>query len=212
MDKVIDKINRLKKMQGFLQLNYSKGFKYIDKAGEFMNNIYEDNILSYTMDPRGLTVYINEKQQLKVDSNNLWMSFIEPEDFESQTKAFISKADFVRDIFSPEKFTRIGWRMYFVYNCEKALSEIITYDFSEKERLEDITISRKIQDFKCRINVSNVKNKDTQKKALMFDVDIFNEKISINNSDFQKVVEDLNQIKDIYKSDALLKTINNFIR
>ena len=39
----ISKINKLKKIEGFIQLNYTKGFKYIDKAGEFFNCFYNED-------------------------------------------------------------------------------------------------------------------------------------------------------------------------
>jgi hypothetical protein len=118
MGKKVDKINNLIKTESFLQLDFSRGFKYIDKAGEFLNNIYKgDTPPPYVINPDEMLVKISDKIELKVSPNNLWIHFIRPDDFSSQRQMFFEKANLVHNLFEPEQYTRIGWRHYLIYEC-----------------------------------------------------------------------------------------------
>lgn len=211
MSKKIQKINNLKKLEGFLQLNFSKGFKYVDKAGEFFNHFYDgDNFPRHVMDPTGMTVKIDEKTQLKVSPHHLWMHFVEPDSFDYQSREFMDKAKLVNSIFEPEKYTRIGWRSYLVYECGETYPDIIPKDCIKGE-FSEIVFTKKIEAFDSRISVSKLVKEGANTKAILFDIDIFN-KPDINATDFNKISAFLKEIENAYKSDVLLEVVNDLLK
>lgn len=212
MSKKIQKINNLKKLEGFLQLNFSKGFKYVDKAGEFFNNFYEnDKFPLHIMDPSGMTVKIDEKTQLKASPHHLWMHFVEPHSFDYQIREFQKKADLVNSIFEPAKYTRVGWRIYFVYESGSTYPNIIPNDYLNNEEFSEIVFSKKIKGFDSRISVSRLIKQASDVKAILFDIDIF-KKEDFSSIDYFKINEILKGIESAYKSDILLKLINDLLK
>lgn len=211
MSKKIQKINNLKKLEGFLQLNFSKGFKYVDKAGEFFNHFYDgDNFPRHVMNPTGMIVKIDEKTQLKVSPHHLWMHFVESGSFDYQRREFFNKAKLVNSIFEPEKYTRIGWRNYLVYECGETYPDIIPKDCIKGE-FSEIVFTKKIEDFDSRISVSKLVKEGTSTKAILFDIDIFN-KQDIDAKDFNQINTFLRDIENAYKSDALLEVVNDLLK
>ena len=212
MSKVINKINNLKKLEGFLQLNYFKGFKYVDKAGEFFNNFnFDDKFPPHVMDPTGMTVKIDEKTQLKTSPYHLWMHFVEPDSFDYQRREFMKKAELVNSIFEPEKYTRIGWRSYLVYDCGNTYPKILPDGFLNDLELNEIVFTKKIDDFNLRIRVSKLIKEDSQDKAILFDIDIFLEK-NVKRADFNQISGFLSKMEEVYKSNDLLNLFNNLLK
>ncbi len=211
MSKKIQKINNLKKLEGFLQLNFVKGFKYIDKAGEFFNNFCEeDKFPRHVMDLTGMTIKIDEKTQLKVSPHHLWMRFVEPDSFGYQSSKFLKKATLVNSIFEPEKYTRIGWRNYLVYECGDIYPDIISKDCIKGE-FSKIVFTKKIKTFDSRISVSRLVEEGTNTKAILFDIDIF-KKQEIESMEFAQINTFLKGIEDAYKSEALLDVVNDLLK
>lgn len=212
MSKKIQKINNLKKIEGFLQLNFSKGFKYVDRAGEFFNNFYEGDVFpKHVMDPTGMTVKIDEKTQLKVSPHHLWMHFVEPDSFDYQSREFLKKATLVNSIFEPEKYTRIGWRSYLVYECGNAYPDIIPNDCLKGGEFSEIVFTKKIEKFDSRISVSKLIEEGANNKAILFDIDIF-KKEDIGSENYSNVSSILKDIEGAYKSDALLEIVNDLLK
>ncbi len=212
MSKKIQKINNLKKLEGFLQLNFSKGFKYVDKAGEFFNNFYEGDVFpKHVMDPTGMTVKIDEKTQLKVSPHHLWMHFVEPDSFDYQSREFLKKATLVNSIFEPGKYTRIGWRNYLVYECGDKYPEIIPNDCLKGGEFSEIVFTKNIEKFDSRISVSKLIKEGENTKAILFDIDIF-KKEDISPENYSDVSSILKDIENAYKSDALLEVVNDLLK
>jgi hypothetical protein len=212
MSKKIQKINNLKKLEGFLQLNFVKGFKYVDKAGEFFNNFYEgDKFPKHVMDPTGMTVKIDEKTQLKVSPYHLWMHFVEPDSFDYQSREFLKKAALVNSIFEPEKYTRIGWRNYLVYECGDTYPAIIPSDYLKGGEFSEVVFTKKIETLDSRISVSKLIKEETSTKAILFDIDIF-KKEDISSENYSSVSSVLKDIENAYKSDALLEIVNDLLK
>jgi len=211
MSKKIQKINNLKKLEGFLQLNFSKGFKYVDKAGEFFNHFYVgDNFPKHVMDPTGMTVKIDEKTQLKVSPHHLWMHFVEPDSFDYQSSEFINKANLVDSIFEPEKYMRIGWRSYLVYECGETYPDIVPKGCIKGE-FSEIVFTKNIESFDSRISVSKLVKEGANTKAILFDIDIF-KKQEVNSTDFNQIATFLKDIESAYKSDTLLEVVNDLLK
>lgn len=212
MSKKIKKINSLKKAEGFIQLNFSKGFKYVDKAGEFFNHFYVGDIYpAHVMDPTGMTVKIDEKTQLKVTAHNLWMHFVRPETFDYQSREFVKKATLVNSIFEPEKYTRIGWRNYLIYECENTYPNIIPNDYLKGSDFSEIVFTKKIDGFDSRISVSKLVKEKTDTKAVLFDIDLF-KKEDISREKFTNISILLDNIEKAYKSEVLLEVVNDLIK
>jgi hypothetical protein len=207
----IKKINNLKKAEGFIQLNYSKGFKYIDKAGEFFNHFYDGDIFPpHLMNPEEMVIKISEKIQLKSSPHNLWMHFVEPGSFEFQKNEFNEKALLVDNIFEPETYTRIGWRNYLIFECDK-YPNIIPDDLLGGGDFSEISFTKKISSFSAKITISKlITNNDTKNKAVLFDIDLFKQEI-ISRDNFSKIKLYLNEIEKAYQSDELLLLINGII-
>lgn len=211
MSRKVNKINNLKKLDGFLQINYSKGFKYIDKAGEFMNNLYKgERFPKHAMDPTGMIVKFDEKTQLKVSPHHLWMHFVEPDSFDCQREDFKQKMILVNSIFEPEKYTRVGWRSYLVYDCGSSYPNIISIDFLDGADFHEIVFSKKVNGFDSRISVSKLVKEGGDTKAILFDIDIFVEE-KIERDNFDKILSLLKDIEEVYKSDNLLDVINKLL-
>lgn len=207
----INSINSLKKLEGFLQLNYSKGFKYVDKAGEFFNEFYSGgNFPPHVMYPTGMTVKINEKTQLKASPHNLWMHFVEPEAFDYQSLEFMNKAILVNSIFEPETYTRIGWRNYLVYECKKSDPSIIPSNLLDGGEFNEIVFTKDIGKFKSRISISRLVQESTSAKAILFDIDLF-QKENIDRSDFEKISSFLRDMEAAYQSETLLNLVNKLL-
>ena len=207
----IKKINNLKRLEGFLQLNYLKGFKYVDKAGEFINNLYKGGKYpGHAMDPTGMIIKFDEKTELKVSPHHLWMRFIEPDSFDYQRQDFEKKATLVNSIFEPAEYTRIGWRSYFVYECGNTYPKVVSLDFLSGADFGEIVFTKKLKDFDSRISVSRIIKKENSAKAILFDIDIFY-KEKITRDDFAKISTLLKDIEDAYKSEELLNIINSLL-
>lgn len=65
MNKVIQKLNKLKNPESFIQLDTIKGFKYIDKAGEIVNIYHRNN--SAPKFQMGLNSLVIEQPKDKID-------------------------------------------------------------------------------------------------------------------------------------------------
>lgn len=213
MNKKIQKINNLKKLEGFVQLNFVKGFKYVDKAGEFFNHLYVgDNCPQYAMDPTGMAVKINEKTELKVSPHNLWMHFVEPDSLDLQKREFVKKAELANSIFEPEKYTRIGWRNYFVYDSGDSYPSIIPKDYLQDSEFNEIVFTKKINSLEARMRISKLIKPENTTKAILFDIDLFVKKDFDRENFLSELNRLMNQIETAYRSEELLNLINGLLK
>lgn len=213
MSKKIQKINNLNKIEGFIQLNFVKGFKYVDKAGEFFNHFYVgDNFPKYAMDPYGMTIKIDEKTELKVSPHNLWMHFVEPDSFDLQKREFVKNADLVNLIFEPEKYTRVGWRNYLVYDSGDSYPNIIPKDYLKGSEFNEIVFTKKVNGFEVRVSVSKLIKHASTTKAILFDIDLFKKEDFVRENFSNKLNDLMNQLEATYKSEELLGLINDLLK
>lgn len=213
MSNKIQKINNLKKLEGFIQLNFVKGFKYVDKAGEFFNHFFVgDNFPKHVMDPTGMTVKIDEKTELKVSPYHLWMHFVEPASFDLQMQNFIRKAELANSIFEPEKYTRIGWRNYLVYDSGSSYPNIIPKDYLQNSEFNEIVFTKKINGLDARVSVSRLTNPENKTKAILFDIDLFKKEDLTRKNFLSEINSSMTQIEAAYKSDELLSLVNDLLK
>ena len=140
------------------------------------------------------------------------MHFIEPDTFDCQSRMFLEKAILVNSIFEPEKYTRIGWRSYLVYECGDKYPSIIPEGYLEGSEFNEIVFTKIIDNLDVRISVSKITKEEANTKAILFDID-FSRSKDFNNEDFSNnIMSFLHTIEEAYKSEDLLAIINNLLK
>ena len=213
MSKKITKINSLKKTEGFLQVNYDKGFKYLDSAGEFMNSLYEtgNKTPGHFITPEGMRVIFSEKKEIKLSPYSLWLHFVEPISFDEQKKELLHKIDLVNSIIQPQKYTRIGWRCYLAYPCGENYPKILPDDILAGGAFAEVVFTKKINEFDSKISVSTAVNLDKNEKVILFDIDIY-KIINIKRENFDEIKILIEKIEAAFNSDDLLDSVNFMLK
>lgn len=209
----ITKITNLKLVESFCQINYLKGFKYIDSAGQILN-LYQknDGTVKYQMSPDQLVIYdpTKEIQELKVANFDIWLHFTEPNNLGEVERLSLQEMSKILPIIDVEDLLRIGWRNFY----------ILELDDSQKNKFEKIletdggkingfTMVDESKDIKLAVNVSLViKNDHSKKPAILFDLDTF-QKDKISRSTIKEKFE---KIRDSINGDSTLKLINAIIK
>lgn len=210
----IKKLNQLQHTDSFMQINYLRGFKYIDKAGEIVNTFFTDKVEPpYQMSQRALIIKEDEasSKTYKVAVNNVWYHNSEPENFGNLENDFRRKATDILNLLEVEEITRIGWRNYFIYELQNleeknaVLRKLLPIARSEFSNLGFEVV---INGFKCKFIVEGAEKQDESKTpAIIFDIDC-----SFNFTDSPIDVEDiapqLENIRDVYNSKDILEIIN----
>ena len=94
MSKAIQKLNKLKNPESFIQVNTIKGFKYVDKAGEIVNAYHKNNSApQFQMGLNGLVVEQPKDKidELRVTAQVIWAKFSE-----------INSLDLISTLFAKE--------------------------------------------------------------------------------------------------------------
>jgi hypothetical protein len=214
MSNPIKKLNKLKNTESFMQINTVKGFKYIDKAGEIVNQYHVGDIVpNFEMNLNGLVIKEpkNKIYELKITAQMIWAKFNEIDSLDMIENLFNNESKSILKILDVEKVNRIGWRNHFVFefknkeeqdnyfknltNFQNGTLSIARFDIDTKE---DFNINLMIQ--------SVVKNNENKTPGVLFDVDIFKTgKIEIDEvlgilNDFKKYLRD---------EDSFLSVLNN---
>lgn len=202
--KTIQKINKLKNPESFFQVNTVKGFKYVDRAGEIVNNYHkEDKIPAFSMGLEGLVIQKPKDKidTLKITSQTIWMKFSEIDSMDMTIRSFSEEVNKIVKILEVEKINRIGWRNFFIYDfLDKTKQDEYFKKLVTIKDLKLSTASFKIEtnkDFDLNLVVQPViKNDDQLTTGVLFDVDIYQTKeIDIENiekilSSFRKYMQD----------------------
>ena len=213
MSNTIQKLNKLKNPESFIQINTLRGFKYIDKAGEIVNNYHNNGLVpNFDMGLNGLVVeHPKEKiHELKVTPYVLWMKFTKIDSLEMISNLFTAESSIILKILEVNNISRIGWRNYFIH------------EFSDKEGQEEyfknltkftkgsLSAARFELDSKDSLE-SNlmiqpvIKDDEDKTTGVLFDIDIFQTgKITIN--DISRI---LNSFKDYIRNEENLLSILN---
>ena len=207
------KISHLFHQDSFLQVNFIKGYKYIDKAGEIVNVFHNDNkVPAFNMDLNGLIIYkpTLDIEAVKVSSNIFWMHLISPGSLDQVENAFIANLKIIIKILEVNKLSRIGWRNYFMYDLnDESEAEQIMKKLSPTDGLsfQEGIFLQKIKDVNLKIRFKKVyKNNESKTPALLFDVDGYLSNEQGINRDAIKAK--LSDIKGALKSSNLLDTLN----
>jgi len=214
MSKKISKLNKLKNPESFMQINTVKGFKYIDKAGEIVNQYHQDNIVpNFEMNLNGLVIREpkNKIQELKITSQMIWAKFNEIDSLDMIENLFFGESKAILEILEVEQISRIGWRNHFVFeftdkkeqetyfknltSFNEGVLSIVRFEIDTKK---DFSLNLIIQ--------SVVKNDENQTPGVLFDVDIF-QKGPIKINDIQKTLKSF--MDYLREENSFLSVLNN---
>jgi len=181
MSKTIQKLNRLKNPESFIQINTIRGYKYIDKAGEIINSYHRNKIApQFQMDLSGLVIEqpIDKIDILKVTSQVIWAKFNEIDSLDSISTLYGKESEKILKILEVDKISRIGWRNYFVYEflSKEKQEEYLTKIVLIKSAIPSaIRLELKIgKDFSANLLLQPVVKNNTEKTTgILFDIDIF---------------------------------------
>lgn len=216
MSKNIKKLNQFNHAESFLQVNTIHGFKYIDRAGEIINE-YSDGLSInplISVDLNGLTIKepINKVEDLKVDSYSVWMKFKEKDSLDLISSIFTKEVNKILDILDVKEISRVGWRNSFVYELANEASidsymKKITF-IDNTSPLAHAFETEEKNDLKVKMIIQPViKNNDEKTPGVLFDVDIF----QAGKLDTKNIEDCLKMFrKYLTNQEGFLKLVNNF--
>lgn len=214
MKHTIQKINKLICAESFLQVNLVKGFKYVDKAGEIVNEFHSGNKEpQFAMILKELVINKSDREEIKISPKVFWSRYISPDSIDQFLELFVKDAEKIFKILEVNQISRIGWRNHFVYEFTQEDGEkeraLIFSKFLKKEKLnlEVIELSYKIESVNFYFRISKIsKNDKNSTPALLFDVDCFKE--FNENLKIEETRSELKKIEKKIRSDDFLGIIN----
>ncbi|MDD2391901.1 MAG: hypothetical protein PHU94_03070 [Bacilli bacterium] len=214
--KDIKKISDLIFVESFLQVNFLKGYKYIDKAGEIVNEFCtEDKEPNFSMDLNRLLIYNPEENvaEIKVSPRDYWSHFVDPDSLESISYKYIKNGEKILKILEVDKIQRIGWRNIFAKEFKNG---------KERDKVfEDLNLGKNLEmregvfcfeseGYNARLSVSKANKTDQEKTpSIIIDIDFY--KIDKEGILKTKVEEILNLFKKEIRSDFWIGEINKII-
>lgn len=215
---MIKKISDLKIAESFVQINYVKGYKYIDRAGEIVNEFHIGNKEPlFTMDLNGLVINSPEQDiaEVKVSSQMYWAHFLEPASLDLIVETYMPKCEKINEILEIKKIKRIGWRLYFVKEFNKESERdgaLKKMNIDTDIVFESGLFLLKNKDYNAKIRVRKaIKNDDNKTHAIIFDIDfskLFTDDNLVQPSEIRAT---LLNFKQEARSEFWLQTINKII-
>ncbi len=214
----ITKINKLRNIESFMQVNLFKGYTFIDKAGEIINHFYrnQDPPIVPEISPNGMVILRPDDitEELKVSPSAIWAHYLNPSSLD-QVATFYSKnlIDIAR-ILNVNKVTRVGWRNYFVYEYnnpkdrEQSLRKLsVQEDMKVELAVYSITLSR----VTITLSISKLSKKDQkQTPAVLIDIDAY---IAYEKpNEITEAERDIAEIRRTIQSSELMDKINALIK
>lgn len=178
------KIGQLKHLESFFQVNTIKGFKYLDRAGEIVNNYHSDDNKppTFEMNLSGLVIKkpLNKISELKVTPNVIWLKFDNPSTLESIIHIFEKEFDYLITTLEIEVVERVGWRNYFTYEFESKAKQ--NSFFKKMNSVDGFTLSNlqlqsESQDLFTNLNIKPLVKENSKEETLsfpvLFDIDTY---------------------------------------
>lgn len=210
----IKKLNQLKHTDSFMQINYLRGFKYVDKAGEIVNSFFTGRIEPpYQMTGRELIIKESDTdtKTYRIAVNNVWGHYSSPDNLGNIETDFLKKESEILKILEVDKIVRIGWRNYFVYELKSVeeknniLSKFSPIDSSE---LLSIVFQVDIGQLKCKFIVKGAEKRDEKKTpAIIFDIDC-SMSFDVEPRSIEDISDYVKKIRECLHSKNILRVIN----
>ncbi len=212
MSNKISKISKLKNIESFLQINFLKGFQYIDNAGKIINK-YQSNTgeVLYNMSPDRLLIYkpTSDIEELKISNVDFWMHYVSPRNLGETLRTYIKETEEILKIIEVDDILRIGWRNYFVFELINNETDLNKLSKISQAAVQSMFLRTDFdKDTKLTTNIKLLQRKDNKnKKVIMFDMDLYQEK----KVDLQTAVRSFSMLKTYFESDKTLQLINEII-
>lgn len=214
--KGIKKISDLIFVESFLQVNFLKGYKYIDKAGEIVNEFcVGDKEPNFSMDLNRLLIYNPEENvaEIKVSPKDYWSHFIDPDSLESVSYKYIKNGQKILNILEVDKIQRVGWRNIFAKefrNKEERDSVFDGLKLGENVEMREGVFSFESEDYNTRLSVSKANKTDQEKTpSIIVDMDFYKiDKEGILKTNIEEI---LNLFKREIRSSFWIEEINKII-
>lgn len=214
----INKLGDLYIAESFLQINFVKGYKYIDRAGEIINYFHNDekkapNVTDISPN-RLLILNPDEKtQEVRVSHSDFWAHFVSPDTLEVSNDNFRKKAEDVIRIIEAEEISRIGWRNYFVYEFdteEKRDNALSKFTVLDNFTFNEVSYGGKMDSVLLNLRIRKVAKKvddsEQQKMGVLIDVDFY--KKYDNFIPVDKISQELISLKTAMRSEKFLGIVN----
>ncbi len=217
MTKRVNKFNKLNNIESFIQVNLFKGFKYIDKAGELVNNFYKgNNSPQFTMNLEGLVIFKPDDitEEIKITPLGFWAHYLKPASLDQISNSYIKSFDDVVKVLEVNKITRVGWRNYLVYeysSVEDRENALKKFNLNTNIKIESLVYQFELDSINSVINIRKAsKNDDKKTPALLLDIDSF---VNFDNTTtLEKVSNELINIRKMLHSDNFLEEINTILK
>ncbi|MBU4017419.1 hypothetical protein KKF69_08170 [Patescibacteria group bacterium] len=213
--KKIKKINQLNNVESFIQADFVKGYRYIDRAGELVNKFHLNSTPpKFAMNLDGLVIIMPDSniKEIKISSLSFWAHFLKPDSLDQARQLFEQKLKVTNKVLEPEGYSRLGWRNYFIYEVNKDEKEVILKRLvpSGKFDFKQLVFSVKLGSFENNISINPaLKNNDANFPAVLFDVDTFIKYEQV--VDINRIERDLKSIKETISGDLILEVINRIL-
>lgn len=214
MSKTIQKLNKLKNPESFMQINTIKGFKYVDRAGEIVNAYHKNNSApQFQMGLNGLVIKQPKDKidELKITAQVIWAKFSEIGSLDSISTLFAKESESILKILEVEKISRIGWRNYFVHEfLNKEKQDEYLKKFTVIKDTKPMVVRLEIKtgkDFNANLMLQPViKNDENKTSGILFDIDIF-QNGEFEPKDISKLLKEFRQY--LADENGFLSVVNN---
>lgn len=217
MAKAISDINKLVNAESFLQINFVKGYKYVDRAGEIVNYFHKENKApAFTMGLNGLDIFNPDEKidSIKLSSRSFWAHFVAPDSLDQMDDFFGKKAQDIIKILEVDEISRIGWRSFFVheFNTEQKRELVLRkYIPLDSLNFEEVIFTSVCESVNLVIRMRKVtKSDNTELPGLLLDIDFYQD-YKDNFLASEEIVSKLTEFKKVMRSESLLKLINDIL-
>jgi hypothetical protein len=213
MSEKIQKLNRLKNPESFVQVDTVKGFTYLDKSGEIANR-YESKDKSPTaininIDGMVIVDPTDKIKEIKVSPLVVWAKFINSEPLDYISRLYVEEANAVLSILEVSEIKRIGWRNYFIYEFNNKEDQEKYFEKLTKLNRLILFLRYEIEtsnDFKANLSIQPVIKNNTEKTpGVLFDIDLYQTK-DIDVKNISKILANFR--KFLNSSKGFLEAIN----
>jgi|GEM_PF-1623592 len=214
----VSKINELKTVESFMQIDFIKGYKYVDKAGEILNEFVNNGVdPSFSMTMSELIVRKPQTliETLKVSPNVVWAHFQHPDSLDQIATEFEKVSVRMCEILKVTDISRVGWRNYFIWELgkegEEERDKILQKFIPNKElNFEVVSYTAKILSHSWTITLRKATKKaDEPIPSLLFDVDCHRSFDSYTQPNRIKL--ELKEIREAIQSKEFLAIINSLL-
>lgn len=218
MKEKISKILKLNYIESFLQVNYLKGYKYIDKAGEIVNHFFIDGKEPlFEMNLGGLTILKPKEkaEEMRVTPKSLWAHFVNPGSFEEVEDFYTKELKNIATILNIKEITRIGWRHYFIYDFKtEAEADEVIGKFSPISNMKskELYFEYICNSIPLNIRLKKVfKNDEEKTPGILVDVDFY-KKFDSTVLTLDKANKEIEKLKTTAKSNDFLGLVNEILK